>query len=321
MQTGKKLLYFLGGFAIFLVIFASSYPRLVGDEALPSSSAKLGEKLFHSKLLSSDQTISCASCHKVDYAFADNLESSFGVEKQQTHRNTPSIMYLSGRQSFFWDGRARTLEEQALMPIENPGEMNLSLEEAVRRLKEDPYFTRAFEAVFKAGPDEDLLGIAIADYERTLAPFSSPYDQYLAGNMDAISESALRGLEIFIYDGSCAVCHAEPLFSNDDFFNIGLYDGKKLDDVGRYAITGEAGDMGRFGTPTLRNIALTAPYMHNGMFKTLREVLEFYNNPNKVVKKSLNRHDMLRKLKLDSQELDDLEAFLLTLTDTVMIAP
>jgi cytochrome c peroxidase len=285
------------------------------DADLPASSEALGEKLFNDPILSSDRTISCASCHKPALAFADNLPLSVGVGGKFTKRNTPSAMYLTKRSRFFWDGRAASLEEQALQPIANPDEMNLPIPEAVKRLRADPFYAAAFRKVYKANPTAELLAKAMADFQITLAPYNSAYDRYLNGDTKAMSKAAVRGMELFLYDAGCVFCHLEPNFENNDFFNIGLYNGKSLNDPGRFAISGDSTHLGTFSTASLRNVALTAPYMHDGSLKTLREVLDFYNNPDSFVQGSINRHPNLRPLNLTKRQLDDLEQFLLTLTD------
>ncbi|MBK7309973.1 MAG: cytochrome-c peroxidase [Bacteroidia bacterium] len=287
-------------------------------ENLAATKAQLGEKLFFDPILSRDSTISCASCHRPEHAFADITPTSKGVFNRMGGRNTPSCMNMTNRNFYFWDGRAETLEEQALGPIENPVEMDLPLSVAVKRLRANPYYYNSFINVFGAKPDKDLLANAIAEFERTLETSKSPFDKFMReDDSTAISASAKRGLDVFNGKGNCFDCHFGIDFTgNDQFRNIGLYNGKDLNDKGRFDVTGKESDLGRFKVPGLRNIAMTAPYMHNGMHKTLMEVIEYYNEPDKFVKNSINRDSLLNKpLGLTQEEKKDLENFLLTLTD------
>lgn len=278
----------------------------------------LGEALFFDPMLSRDSTISCASCHKPELAFADNTPTSKGVGGRSGNRNTPSSMNMSDRNFYFWDGRAETLEEQALGPIENHVEMDLPLTIAVRRLKQNKNYTASFLAVYNAQPTKELIASAIAAFERTLETSKSPFDRYLKGiDTNSYPTAAKRGLNIFNTKGRCFDCHFGVDFTGSDKFkNIGIYNGKNLNDKGRFDVTGNPADMGKFKTPGLRNIALTAPYMHNGMHKTLREVIDYYNNPDEFIPDAINRDTLLsRPLGLTEDEKKDLEAFLNTLTD------
>jgi len=278
---------------------------------------KLGERLFFDPILSRDSTVSCASCHKPEFAFADNAPLSKGVQGRKGTRNAPSAMNMADRNHYFWDGRAATLEEQAMGPIENPVEMDLPLTEAVLRLKNSPYYKKSFEVLFGSEPTKELLAKAIAEFERTLETSNTPFDDYIRKNdTSALSASARRGLDLFNGKARCFDCHFGVDFTgNDQFRNIGLYNGKDLNDKGRYEVTKNPADLGKFKTPGLRNIALTAPYMHNGMHKTLREVIEYYNDPDKFVPNSINRDTLIKPLGLTEQEMKDLENFLLSLTD------
>ncbi|GAB3989623.1 cytochrome c peroxidase [Spirosoma daeguense] len=282
----------------------------------PQTKIQLGEKLFFDPILSSDRTISCASCHKPELAFADTARFSLGVGGKLTDRNTPSAMNLAGRIHLFWDGRASSLEMQALQPIAAPNEMNLPIAEAVARLEQSPVYASAFQRLFGQKPTEKALAEALSAYERTLETSDTPYDRFVNGDDAALSASAQRGRILFIGKANCANCHAGEDFTADRFKNIGLYDGQKLQDAGRYVITKDSTHMGHFKVPGLRNVALTPPYMHNGMFKTLRQVLDYYNQPDAVVKGSHNRDlSLSAPLNLNEEELTDLESFLQALTD------
>jgi cytochrome c peroxidase len=279
---------------------------------------QLGEKLFFEKALSRDSTISCGTCHKPEFAFADNTPVSAGVGGRPGERNTPSAMNQTERNFYFWDGRAETLEEQALGPMENHIEMDFPLSLTVRRLKKDPLYTQAFAAVYGAAPSRELIASAIAAFERTLETSQSRFDRYIKGE-DTLNFTASekRGLSIFNSRAKCFECHFGVDFTGgDQFRNIGIYNGKKYNDSGRFKITGKASDEGRFKVPGLRNIAQTAPYMHNGMLKTLRDVIDYYDQPDKFINNPINRDSLLNKpLGLTEAEKTDLENFLRSLSD------
>jgi cytochrome c peroxidase len=288
------------------------------QEKIFGTEAQLGEALFFDPMLSRDSTISCASCHKPEFAFADNTPVSVGVYHQKGGRNTPSSMNQSNRNAYFWDGRAETLEEQALGPIENPVEMDLPISMAVRRLAQSEKYRNAFYSIYGKQPSSELLARAIAAYEKTLETNNSSFDNYMNGTDTSLfSESAKRGLNLFNGKAKCFDCHFGVDFTgNDQYKNIGLYNGKELNDKGRIVISGKEKDLGSFKTPGLRNIAMTAPYMHNGMFKTLMEVIEHYDQPDKFVKGAINRDTTMNKpLNLTATEKKDLENFMLSLTD------
>lgn len=283
---------------------------------MPVSEAELGKLLFFDPILSQNKKISCATCHKEAYGFADNVTFSFGIDSIKTKRNTPTVKNVLARNKYFWDGRATTLEEQALMPIENHDEMNLSLLEAYKRLNADPFYKKAFKKIYRKKADKTTLASAIASYERTLESTFTAWDRYAEGDDKAISASAIRGRDIFMEEANCFECHFGPDFTVDEMVNIGIYNGIDLNDKGLGGITGKAEDMGKFKVPGLRNIIKTAPYMHNGMFSTLREVIEYYNNPDSFIPNSINTDARLRKpLNLTEEQKVDLEAFLNALSD------
>lgn len=309
----KKLCLFLFLAGLVLVLSQSAFTS--GE---PKTPAELGRKLFFDPILSKTKSISCASCHKEEFAFADTSAVSLGVLNQKGVRNTPSAMNMKLQASFFWDGRAKTLEQQALMPIENPIEMNLPIKTAVWRLNHDPAYIRAFQQVFHQAPNLRNLAKALAEFERTLETSDSPLDDWLLNdNESAVSESAKRGYALFNgTKAKCVQCHFGADFNNVEFRSIGLYDGRKLADSGRAAITKNAADIGKFKIGALRNVAITAPYMHNGMFKTLREVIDYYNDPDKLVPHAIGRDTLLAKpMNLTEQEKADLENFMVALTD------
>lgn len=307
----KKVLLLLTAMATIILMQAFV------SENEPATKAELGRSLFFDPILSSDSSISCSSCHRPAFAFADTSAVSMGVGGAKGTRNTPSAMNMLLQRSFFWDGRARTLEEQALKPIENPAEMNLPVEVAVARLRGNRRYNAWFKKIFGNEPTRENLAAAIAAFERTLETSESPFDEWkYTDKPDAVSESVKRGFDIFNKKGKCIQCHFGADFNSNDFRNIGLFDGKAFNDSGRASVTGKPEDLGKFKIGPLRNIAITGPYMHNGMLKTLEEVIEFYNDTEKFIPNPINKDTVLSKpLGLTTQEKADLLAFLEALTD------
>lgn len=305
------------GMACALLLFlCACSPKT--DVKYISTEEQLGEALFFDPILSRDSSLSCAGCHKPEFAFADNTALSKGVFGRHGLRNTPSAMNQGDRNFYFWDGRAETLEEQALGPMENHVEMDFPLTLTIRRLQRNEIYKRAFYSIYGEAPSKTKLAEAIAAYEMTLETGNTVFDAYVSGNDTSLmSESAKRGLSIFNTKGKCFDCHFGVDFTGSDRFkNIGLYNGKELNDRGRFEISGNEKDLGAFKTPGLRNIAQTAPYMHNGMFRTLEDVIDYYNEPDKFVQGSINRDTLLKKpLGLSTEEKKDLKNFLLSLSD------
>jgi cytochrome c peroxidase len=307
----KKSIVLISAGIISLFIHA----RFINDG--PANKTGLGKLLFFDPILSSDNTISCASCHKPQYAFADTSATSLGVGAARGPRNTPSAMNVALQRIFFWDGRAKNLEEQALAPIENPAEMNLPIDSALQRLKKNEAYSAYFKKIFNSEPTRSNLAEALAAFERSLETSDSPFDQWkFYQDPHAVSDAVKRGFIVFNKKGKCVQCHFGANFALDEFRNIGLFNGRELNDSGRSMITGNLADAGKFKIAPLRNVAITAPYMHNGMFKTLKDVIEFYNAPDKIVPYAINRDSLLAKpLNLTKQEKADLESFLISLTD------
>ncbi len=309
----RKVIF--GAFLLVAIIRCSNSEQ---SEAVnePGTKEALGAMLFLDPILSSDNTISCASCHIPSRAFADTVALSKGVGGKLGTRNTPSAMNLASHDIFFHDGRAESLELQAAGPIENPVEMNLPVTEAVKKLNANKNYVAFFKKLYKESPTKANLLDALATFERSLETSNTPFDKYMNDDTTAISASAKRGQKIFNVKGKCFDCHFGPDFTRDDFKNIGLYNGKELNDVGRYGVTKDSADIGKFKVPGLRNIAVTGPYMHNGMFKTLTEVIDYYNEPQKFVKGIINMDTiMLTPINLTAQDKADLLEFLKTLTD------
>jgi cytochrome c peroxidase len=276
----------------------------------------LGKALFFDPILSEDFSISCASCHKPEFAFADTARFSLGVHSQRGIRNTPSAMNMSARSSFFWDGRAATLEEQALIPIANPIEMNLPVAVAITRLNKSAKYRKLFEEVYHTKPDAKTLGAALAAFERTLETSNTPNDRWMNDEPNGMTTQQVHGRDIFRTKGKCLECHFSGDFTGDEFRSIGMFDGEQMNDSGRYMATHNLADISKIKVPGLRNVAVTAPYMHNGHFKTLAEVIDYYDDPSLMLPHGMYRDSLLlQPLGLTKQEKLDLEAFLIALTD------
>lgn len=281
----------------------------------------LGRKLFYDKRLSSDESVACATCHNPLLAFTDGQKQSRGVGGKIGTRNAPSLINAAYAPFQFWDGRAPSLEEQAAGPIANPIEMNQTHEICVSKLEAYPAYKAQFQKAFGPGPVTiGKVENALASFERTLISGNSPFDRYqFGGDQHALSPSAIRGLAIFRdkNKGNCATCHTigekDALFTDGKFHNIGVSVNAEgeLTDLGRYDVTKIDTDKGAFRTPTLRNIAKSAPYMHDGSLKTLKAVVDFYaggGNSNPYLDREI------KETKLTGQERTDLVEFLESLT-------
>lgn len=305
---------------LFLAFRCAEKDNVAVEKFKIKDEIELGEQLFFDPILSADNSLACASCHQPQFAFADNKAFSLGVNDSLGTRNTPSVMNMLSRSFFFHDGRAASLEEQAIGPVENPLEMNMSFDEAVKRVKANPEYVRVFKKIYKEEPNRKNITQALAEFQRSLeSDGSAPHDMFLNGeDPNAMTASQQRGRKLFLADESkCFDCHFGPDFTGDEFRNIGLYDGEKLLDKGRFDVTKKAEDIGKFKVPGLRNVALTAPYMHNGMFNTLEEVIDYYSNPYDFVKKPINMDTlMLKPLNFTPEEKTDLVNFLHSLTDS-----
>jgi cytochrome c peroxidase len=298
--------------------------KLPADNPLTEEGVALGRQLFHDKRLSSNGTQSCAGCHDQAHAFADARRFSLGAQQQVGKRNAMPLFNLAWHQAFFWDGRAGTLREQVLMPIQDKHEMNETLPNVVAKLKADVECGVAFAKAF--GSKEitaKRVAMALEQYLLTLVSQESRFDR-AARKVAELTESEKRGLKLFVTEfdpkrglrgADCFHCHGGTLFTSQAFANNGLV--LTDEDVGRMAVTQNAADRGKFKTPSLRNVALTAPYMHDGRFNTLEEVVEHYSSG---VKRTSTLDANLAKhpedgIQLTVQEKADLVAFLKTLTD------
>ncbi len=284
---------------------------------LTEEGIELGRRLFYDPILSGNNTMSCGSCHKQQFAFTDsNLSLSIGIDGLPGTRNTMSLANLGYQKKFFWDGGAADLESQVIDPIQNPLEMHETLPRVIGKLNADPEYPALFEKVFGKGPiTTPMVMKALAQFERTLISGNSRYDQYKRGQA-GLTEQEQRGMALFEAEdkGDCVHCHSlGSTFSDFEFRNTGL-DSIPVD-PGRYRITLLGTDSGRFKTPSLRNVAVTAPYMHDGRFRTLEECIDHYNTNFHYTKYLDGNIVRLQKGRLSAQDKADLVAFLQTLTD------
>ena len=283
---------------------------------LTEARVNLGKRLFYDKQLSRTQEIACGSCHLADNAFSDPRQFSVGVEGRIGGRNAPSIVNLAWNTSFFWDGGAPSLEQQVIGPIINPLEMDMKMGDVTDRLAQDPTYVAAFQDAYGTEPIPGSLTKAVASFMRTIVSGDSRYDRYQNGDRAALSESEKRGMAIFSGErGECFHCHVGFNFTNNGFRNDNLY--AVYEDIGRAKITELEGDVGKFKVPTLRNVALTAPYMHDGSLATLEDVVEHYSTGGVL---NANSDPTIQPLDLTGEEKADLIAFLRSLTDETLIA-
>jgi cytochrome c peroxidase len=286
------------------------YYFIPDSNPLTRETVALGERLFADPILSGDRGTACASCHQPDNAFSDSVPFSRGAYGTRAARNTPTLMNRAYGRTFFWNGRAASLEEAVLQPIRNPIELNLSLDEAVTRLQNDAAYRSAFAGLFSDGATEQNLARVLASYVRTLRSGNAPVDRYYRGDEAALSADAQAGLRLFVGKANCVHCHVGPNFTDERLHNTGISWGGV--DRGHYDVTGRETDRGKFKTPTLRNVALTAPYMHDGSLTTLRDVVDHYDRGGTT---NPNLDHEIRPLRLTSREREQLIAFLECLTE------
>lgn len=286
--------------------------RFPKDNPYTAEKRELGKLLYFDKRLSADGTVACASCHAPEGAYTDNKAVSSGIKDQKGGRSAPTVFNRAYSLAQFWDGRAKSLEEQAAGPMANPIEMGNTHEVVVKTLRAIPGYRARFKQVF--GTEEfgiDEVTKAIATYERTVLSGNSPYDRYKAGNKTAMSASQIRGMDVYFNKAKCDQCHEGINLTTNAYHNLGVGMDKPNPDEGRSAVTKNPADYGAFKTPTLREIARTAPYMHDGSLATLEEVVDFYDKggtPNK------NLDERMKPLKLSAQEKKDLVAFMKALS-------
>lgn len=314
--------------------------RIPASNLISSRKVELGRMLFFDKRLSINGTISCANCHDPAVAFTDSQTVALGAGGKLGTRNTPTVLNAAFSQALFWDGRARSLEEQATHPLLNSSEMGMgSAEGLTKRLAAIPEYRRQFTQVFKSeGITIDTIAKAIAAYERTLLSANSPFDRFLAGNNTAISDAQKRGWQLFKGKAKCIECHTHsrtnPLFTDFKFHNTGvaavevLFDklvaesaadtdlsemahSEGFSELGRFAVTRRQADIGAFKTPTLRDVELTSPYMHNGSLRTLIDVVQYYNRGGHT---DSHLDQLMQPLHLSDDDVNDLVQFMRALT-------
>jgi cytochrome c peroxidase len=312
------LLVFLAAGAAVSAVATETDPWLRPDAApappenIPNDARiQLGEMLFWDPRLSKKGSMSCASCHNPALGWSDGLPTAVGFDMQILGRATPTILNTAFNTIQMWDGRKANLEDQALGPIAAGGEMNLPLPEMVTRLQGIPGYAPAFEKAYPGqGISEVTVARAIASFERTVLSTEAPFDRWRKGDHKALSAPAKRGFDLFTGKANCAACHQGFNFTDNGFHNIGVKD-PAAPDVGRFAQRKVKAMQGAFKTPTLRDIALTAPYMRNGMYTTLGEVVEHYNRGGDV-KENLDIN--MAPLNLTKEECADIVAFMESLT-------
>jgi len=293
-------------------------PLLPANNPTTVEGVALGRKLFYEKALSNDFSMSCASCHRQEHAFSDPRQFSVGTNGTLGTRNAMAIQNTVWDHFFFWDTRAATLEQQALMPVTNHAEMNNSWAVVAERLQQDAAYPPLFKSAFGTEAIDSLRVVfAIAQFERTLLSFNSPYDRFVfGGDASAMTEQQQRGMDLFMGEARCNDCHVAPRFNDHGVQNVGMP--RLGDDLGLMGITGNEADRGRFKNVSLRNIAVSAPYMHDGRFTTLEEVMDFYADDVEINTPNLDEHMFgwtLGLVDLDAQERVDLVAFMHALTD------
>ncbi|MEI5984731.1 MULTISPECIES: cytochrome-c peroxidase [Sphingobacterium] len=289
---------------------------------------KLGKFLFFDPILSGSNQISCSSCHNPQTSWADHSTVPVGHDHLVGTRNTPSLLNVYARKTMFWDGRAHSLEEQALSPIEAHNEMAMDLTKLVPKLKAIPAYKQLFMEAFG---EEDFsmpeIMKALASFQRTLTSRRSRFDEFLDGKHNALTDDEIAGLHLFRTKARCMNCHNGQFMTDEDFHNIGLtYYKRKYEDLGRYIVTKDPKDVGKFRTPSLRDVMNTDPWMHNGLFDNMIGVLNMYNsgmqmnNPKTEAQLADPMHPridpLMKKLDLTKEEIQQLAAFLQSVTAT-----
>lgn len=305
-------------------------PSIESDNPLTIEGVQLGRMLFYETRLSGDNSISCASCHRQEHAFSDTARFSIGIHGDPSHRQAMSaVNMLWNSNGYFWDGRAEKLRDQSLMPIQDPIEMDESLENVIEKLEQDTMYTNQFLRAFGTDqPTARLISLALEQFMNTIVSYRSKYDMYLDGQA-TLTESEERGMDLYFAEynpffpeasgADCGHCHSGFNFDSPTYMNNGTDSLNR--DTGRYMVTNDSNDIGLMKTITLRNIALTPPYMHDGRFLTLREVIDHYDHglQNSATLDQALRMTMDTGLMLTEQDKSDLEAFLHTLTDNQLI--
>ncbi len=242
------------------------------DNPMSVEKVELGKMLYFDKRLSKDGTVSCATCHDPQKAWAEHTPTSTGIGAQVGGANSPTVINAAYAKAQFWDGRAATLEEQALGPIENPIEMGHKLDDMIPQLNALAGYNAQFQKVFQTDVTADGIAKAIAAFERTVLSGNSPYDKFKAGDEAALTDVQKKGMQLFD-DVGCSTCHGEPMFSSYRYYNAGVGMDKETPDAGRMAVTKEEKDLGKYRVPSLREVANTVPYFHDGSCDTLEKAV------------------------------------------------
>lgn len=306
-------------------------PDLPEDNSLTEAKVHLGRMLFYDPILSEGEIQACADCHLQLSAFNDDSQFSLGVDELPGSRNAMSVFNMAwNTNGFFWDGRAETLREQSLLPIQDPLEMNETLEDAVAKVSASDFYQDEFMRAYgSAEVSAEKISLLLEQFMLSITSFDSKYDRVQAG-IESYTDSEQRGHDLYFTEynpafpevsgADCAHCHGGFNFENDRYMNNGL-DEAPFSDLGRFLVTGASGDRGKFKVPTLRNIALTAPYMHDGRMETLEEVIDHYDSGIQI-SSTLNPALLATTytgLMLTDQDKLDLKNFLLTLTDESLV--
>lgn len=286
------------------------------DNPMTADVVKLGQMLFFDQRLSEANDRSCATCHDPQKGYGDDKATLEMINGKPGARNSPTIINAGYYTSNFWDGRAKSLEEQALGPIQNPNEMNQDLNQLVEELKAVEGYNEYFAAAFPDGITSTNIAKSIAAFERQVVVDDTRFDQFMEGDTNALTQQELHGLDLFAGKAMCSTCHNGPNLSDNNFYNVGL----ESEDEGLYAITKKAGDMGKFRTAGLYGITHTAPYMHDGSLKSLEDVIDYYNNGGGEHRnKSFYLKNFMSPIGLTDSEKADLLAFLKVLGGEVPI--
>jgi cytochrome c peroxidase len=286
---------------------------------------ELGKKLFFDPRLSGSNQISCASCHVPDLSWTDGREKSVGHDQQTNKRNSPTLLNVWFYKKLFWDGRSNSLEDQAFSPINSESEMHSNMGEMIGKLEDIKGYEPLFAAAFgNSSITPEKITTALAYFQRTIVSRKSDFDDFVLGKKEALTDAALRGLHLFRTKARCMNCHNGPLLSDNAFHNVGLtYYGREYEDLGLYKVTRRAADVGKFKTPSLRDVIRTRPWMHNGLFDNIEGVMNMYNagmpqlkpKPEQIKDTLFPITDpLLKKLNLTKEERLDVIAFLNAIT-------
>lgn len=282
------------------------------DNEMSNAKVALGRELFFDTRLSRTDKISCATCHVPEFAFADRVPISEGVDGGKTMRNTPTLLNVAYQPTFMFDAHIPTLEQQVIVPIQEHMEMDMKMGDLIKKLRAVSHYQEQAKEIFGRDFDAYVLTRSISAFERTLISQDSRFDKYVRGDKQALTKEELEGYRIFAKKLYCTTCHAYPAFTSFKAESNGIY-ANYGEDKGRFRIQNDSSDIGKFKVPTLRNIELTFPYMHDGTFWTLEEVVEHYAGGGKG---SNNQHGSIKPFRLSASEKKKLVNFLKTLTDT-----